>query len=793
MFPLNSVTRLMKQAIPVIFCLLLICINSSAQPARTVDSLFVVNGYVKSRQTGEILPGASVLSVNTGFGTITNAYGFFSMTLPAGQQTLRFTYLGFMDSTLVIDLKANYRIQLMLSPKSHNLTGIDIFGHTSEDQRHLPLLGVEKLDMANLRKLPVLFGETDPLKTIQLLPGIAATSEGSTSVSVRGGNPDQNLLQFDEAIVYNGGHLLGFFSIFNNDAIKEVQVYKGDLPAWTGGRLSSLIDIRSRDGNMNHLAGMAGIGLISSKVTIEGPMVKNQSSFLVSGRRTYLDMFLPLSPDEDIHGNQLFFYDTNFKLNWITNDNNRFFLSGYLGRDVFKNEYAGLDFGNKTLTLRWNHLFSPRLFSNATLVFSRYDYLLESTGDAFSSINWDSRLNDFSLKYAFTYYPRPEDLLEFGLQSIYHAIKPGDVSSYDENQGKQLIEVPKANALEHAAYISHTRKISPQLSIRVGLRFSLFQNIGKGRSFRYNDSFIPVDTLNYSKGHLYNQFAGIEPRLGFSWLLSPQITLKGSYANNRQYLHLASNSGSGTPLDIWFVSSPNIQPQISHQLAGGLHFNSRDKIWEHSLELFVKKVYNAIDFKDYPDLILNEALEGEVRPGQALAKGVEWLTKYNRGHLNGWFAYTLSESKRYSRWINNGSWYLSPFDHTHNLSIVVNYALSPRLHLSANWLYFTGTPTTYPVGRFDFQGGIIPVYSKRNAERMPDYHRMDVALVLQGKNPPSRAWQSEWSFSVYNLYGRKNAWMINFTGNDDEDPYTRKAEKTYLFSVVPSVSYIIRF
>lgn len=783
----------MKQIIPVIFCLIFFCCNASGQAGRNIDSLFVVNGYVKNRQTSEILPGASILSVNTGIGTITNAYGFFSMTLPAGPQTLKFTYLGYKDSTLVINLKANQRVQLLLSPKSHHLTGIDIFSHTTEDQRHRPLLGVEKIDMSNLRKLPVLFGETDPLKTIQLLPGIAATSEGSTSVSVRGGNPDQNLLQFDEAIVYNGGHLLGFFSIFNNDAIKEVQVYKGDLPAWTGGRLSSLIDIRSRDGNMKHFSGTSGIGLISSKMTLEGPIRKEKSSFLVSGRRTYLDMFLPLSPDEDIRNNSLYFYDTNFKLNWITNENNRFFMSGYLGRDVFKNEYAGLDFGNKTLTLRWNHLYSPRLFSNATLVYSRYDYFLQSTGDAFSSINWDSRLNDFSAKYAFTCYLPTEDLLEFGIQSIYHAIKPGDVSSYEKEQNKQRINVPETNSLEHAAYISHTRKIAQQLSIRLGLRFSLFQNIGRGRSFLYDETFSPVDTLEYSKGSIYNQYAGLEPRVGFSWLLSPHFTLKGSYANNRQYLHLASNSGSGTPLDIWFVSSPNIKPQISHQLAAGIQYNSNNNVWEHSLELFVKKIDHAIDFKDYPDLILNEALEGEVRSGQARSKGIEWLTKYNNGPLNGWIAYTLSRSERQSKWINNGAWYLSPFDHTHNLSVVLNYAVNARLHLSANWLYFTGTPATYPVGRFDFQGGIIPIYSQRNAERLPDYHRMDIALVLQGKNPPSRAWQSEWSFSIYNLYGRKNAWMINFTGDDDEDPYTREAEMTYLFSVVPSVTYIIRF
>lgn len=759
------------------------------EPVKT----FVISGFVKDITTGEILPGASIQSVEAGLGTIANNYGFYSLALPEGRHTLVCGYLGFQQYLLIIESNRNMRINPELTPQSHNLSEIEIIGLSKEEQRRLPVMGLEKLEASELRKLPVLFGETDPLKTIQLLPGITSTSEGSSNISVRGGNPDQNLLQFDEAIVYNGGHLLGFFSVFNNDAIKEVQVYKGDLPAWTGGRLASLIDIRSRDGNMHDLSGVAGIGIISSRVTLEGPVKNGSSSFLISGRRTYLDMFLPLSSDRDIRDNRLYFYDTNLKLNYIINENNRVFISGYFGRDVLKNEMIGLGFGNSTFTLRWNHLFSHKLFSNATLVYSRYNYSLGSTGDAFEPINWNSRLNDWSFKYAFSYYPKAGNLVEFGIHSIFHSIKPGNISSSDDNPTIKNIKIKVANSLEHAAYISHTKSLNDFFTIRYGMRLSLFQNIGEGRTFKFDENFEPVDTIDYTRGTILNQYAGLEPRLGFSWLISPFLTMKGSYSNTRQYLHLASNSNSATPLDIWFVSSPNIKPQISNQFSLGFSLSESKKIWEHSIEFYWKKNKNAIDFREHPDLILNEALEGEIRTGTAISKGIEWLTKYEQSNFSGWVAYTLSRSERRSKWINNGEKYLSPYDHTHDLSIVANYTINPRMTITGNWVYFTGSPVTLPVGRFDFQGGVIPVYSKRNAERMPDYHRMDVSFTLQGKNPPSRAWKGEWNFSVYNLYGRKNAWMIGFTSDDDVDPYLKKAEKTYLFSIVPSVSYVIRF
>lgn len=783
----------MNYSCRLFFFILIITNNTLTFFAQEPSQIFIISGFVKDISTGEMLPGASVYSSETGLGAITNAYGFYSLTLPIGKHTINCAYLGFKPYSSVIELTKNTRLNPELSSQTHNLSEVKINGLSKVDQRGLPYMGLEKLDVSELRKMPVLFGETDPLKTIQLLPGISPTSEGSTSLSVRGGNPDQNLLQFDEAIVYNGGHLLGFFSIFNNDAIKEVQVYKGDLPAWTGGRLSSLIDIRSRDGNINKISGIAGIGLISSKVTIEGPIKKGISSFLISGRRSYLDMFLPFSSEKEIRDYRLYFYDTNIKLNYIAGENDRLFLSSYYGRDALKNNMARLDFGNRMISLRWNHLFSQKLFSNATLVSSRYDYYLESIGEALESIQWDSRLNDYSFKYAFSYYPEAGDLVEFGIQSIYHSINPGHITSPEENSSIREIKIPIANSFEHALYISHTKHLVQSVTLRYGLRYSLFQNIGKGQVFKFDEDFEPVDTINYSSAKVFNHYSGLEPRIGLSYKLSPVFTLKASYSNTRQYLHLASNSNSATPLDIWFASSPNIKPQISNQFSLGLTFAEPKEIWEHSIELFWKKNTNTIDFKEHPDLLLNEALEGEIRTGRAFSRGIEWLTKYTQTKLNGWIAYTLSRSERQSKWINNGEKYLSPYDHTHDLSIVINYVINPKIQLTGNWVYFTGTPVTLPIGRFDFQEGVIPIYSKRNAERMPDYHRMDVALTIQGKNRASRSWKSEWNISVYNLYGRKNTWMIGFTGDDDIDPYLKKAEKTYLFSIVPSVSYVIRF
>lgn len=749
---------------------------------------FTVNGYVKDSQTGEMLVGATVLVTGTGTGTITNAYGFFSISLSPGSYVLQFDFLGYKAFDKRVS--GSQRITVELEPDVQTISEVEIVGEAGNSSSRFPLLGLEKMESSAIRSMPVLFGETDPLKAIQMLPGVSATSEGSSNFTVRGGNPDQNLLLLDEAIVYNAGHLLGFFSVFNNDAIKDLELYKGDLPASAGGRLASVLDVRTRDGNMNRFSGIAGLGLISSRLTLEGPIVKEKASFLASGRRTYLDLFLPLSGNEDLKDNALFFYDLNMKLNWIAGEKNRFFLGGYLGRDVFRDDIARLDFGNNTFTFRWNRLLSPKLFANITLVNSRYDYFIGTSEEDFQDMEWRSQLKDYMAGLDFSWYPLPASTVRFGAQVIKHQIEPGLVSGVDEASIFNEIELPTSNSLESGIYLSNSVEISPRFVLRLGLRYSLFQNMGEGRIFEFDDDYEVVDTLDYKQGEIFNTYHGLEPRAGLSWLLSKRTALKVSYSKTRQYIQLASNSTSSTPLDIWFSASPNVKPQVSDQVSMGFFHTTRNGLFESSAEVFYKKMQNTIDFKDHPDLILNETLERELRPGKANAKGVELMTRWNTALFNGWIGYTWSRSERQSEDINNGVTYLSPYDHTHDFSVFLNYQLFPRVRVSANWVYYTGSPVTLPVGRFDIGGEVVALYSQRNAERMPDYHRLDLSMTIGSKK--RSGWQGEWALSIYNAYGRKNAWAINFV-DDEENRYGIKAEKTYLFSVVPSVSYNIKF
>ncbi len=778
----------MKHFLLTVFILHL-AFSSMAAPLWNNDGdRFTISGYVKDAQTGEMLVGATVLVAGTGTGTITNGYGFFSISLSSGSYVLQFDFLGYKAFSKGVS--DSQLVTVKLEPDVQTISEVEIVGEAGNSSSRFPLLGLEKMESSAIRTMPVLFGETDPLKAIQMLPGVSATSEGSSNFTVRGGNPDQNLLLLDEAIVYNAGHMLGFFSVFNNDAVKDLKLYKGDLPASAGGRLASVLDVRTRDGNMNRFSGIAGLGLISSRLMLEGPIVNEKASFLVSGRRSYLDLFLPLSGDDDIKDNSLYFYDLNMKLNWIADEKNRFFLGSYLGRDVFRDDFVRLDFGNNTFTFRWNRLISPRLFANLTLVNSRYDYFIGTAEEDFQDMEWRSKLVDYMGDIDFSWYPIPKNTVRFGVQVIEHKIEPGKVSGVDEASIFNNIELSQSNSLESGLYLSNSVEITPRIVLRLGLRYSLFQNIGKGRVFEFNDDYEVVDTLDYKRGEIFNTYQGLEPRAGISWMLTKRMALKASYSKTRQYIQLASNSTSSTPLDVWFPASPNVKPQVSDQVSMGLFHTSRSGLFENSVEVFYKRMQNTIDFKDHPDLILNETLERELRSGKANAKGVELMTRWNTTLFNGWIGYTLSRSERQSDDINNGKTYLSPYDHTHDFSVFLNYQLSPRVRMSGNWVYYTGAPVTLPVGRFDFGGEVVALYSQRNAERMPDYHRLDLSLTIVSKK--RSGWQGEWAFSIYNAYGRKNAWAINFV-DDEESRYGIKAEKTYLFSVVPSVSYNIKF
>lgn len=752
----------------------------------------IISGHVRDAATGEELIGANVAIKETGAGAMTNTYGYYALSLDPGFYTLVISYVGYITETRPIQLAEDLSIDVDMAESMQELEEVTVTAEAGNANITRLETGSTQLPIQSIRKIPALLGEVDVIKAIQLLPGVSVTSEGSSGFSVRGGSSDQNLILLDEATVYNASHLMGFFSVFNNDAIKDVKLYKGDIPASSGGRLSSLLDIRMKDGNNKEFRGTGGIGTISSRLTLEGPLFSEKVSFLLSGRRTYADIFLPLAKDTAVQDNSLFFYDLNGKMNWTINENNRIFLSGYYGKDVFANDFAGMYFGNRTFSFRWNHLFSKRLFSNFTLVNSHYFYDLGTPDGSTPYFNWLSYLDDYGFKGDFIWYAAPEHTFKYGLSSFYHIIKPGMISVSDQDGNNTNSELDDNRALENGLYFSGESRFSEKFSLRYGLRYSQFFNIGPATVLEYDEDYEVIDSTQYQEGEFYNMYHGLEPRLAAIYLLNDRSSIKASYSRTRQYLQMASNSSAGTPLDIWFPASPNIQPQVSDQVSGGYFRNFYDNKFETSVELYYKKMTNSIDFKDHAQLMLNPRLEGELRIGEATSYGAEFYVRYDISKFSGWVSYTYSKTMRDIPEINDGQPYAAPYDKPHDLAIVFSYEASKRISLAANWIYSTGIPFTLPAGRYQILGNILPVYTGRNEYRLPDYHRLDLSLTIRGKDKPGRRWQGEWNFSVYNAYGRKNVWTLNFV-QDDTDPNRTYAEMTYLFSVIPAITYNFKF
>jgi len=753
---------------------------------------FTLSGYITDEGSGEELIGAAVIIDGAGKGTVSNQYGFYSISLTPGFYQLRFSYVGYVYREMAVNLDRDTRINIELPEQLTELEEVTVVAEGREAHIRKAETGVSKLQIKSIRRIPTLMGEVDVIKAIQLLPGVQASSEGASGFSVRGGNPDQNLILLDEATVYNASHLMGFFSVFNNDAIKDVKLYKGDIPAEYGGRLSSLLDVRMKDGNIKRFSASGGIGTISSRLTLEGPIVRDKTSYILAGRRTYADLFLPFAKQQDVRDSELYFFDLNAKVNHIINEKNRIFVSGYGGRDVFANPFARMAFGNQTYSFRWNHLFSNQLFSNFTLIHSRYDYELGTPeGDA-NSFLWESRMRDYSMKADMSYFITPEHTLRFGFISTYHDFMPGSARGLGDDALFTEFTLPSNFALENGVYASAESTLGERWSLRYGLRYSSFHNVGRATVYEYTDNFSATDSSVYGKGHFYNSFGGLEPRIAVSFLLGENSSLKASYSRTRQYVHLAQNSTAGTPLDIWFPSSPNVEPQISDQIAAGYFRNLWDDRLEFSTEVYYKNMQNTIDFKDHAMLLLNHYMEGELRIGEARSYGLELLVRKDRGKLTGWVSYTLSKTIREVDWINRGEPYAAPYDKPHDFAIVLNYEISRRMWVSANWVYSTGLPVTFPTGRFEYLGNIAPVYSDRNAYRMPDYHRLDASVSLRSKEKEGRRWRSEWNLSVYNAYARKNAWAINFV-QDEQNPSVTYAEMTYLFSIIPALTYNFYF
>jgi outer membrane cobalamin receptor len=764
-------------------CLIvLICFGLGQRQGETPKH--TLSGYVKDSLSGESLIGATIVVKelpNTG--TTVNSYGFFSLTIPEGSYTITAFYIGYDPKSFSISLNKSEKLTIELTEKAVQQQEVVVGAEKFDDNVKETQMGVEKMDVKSLQLVPVLFGEKDVMKTIQLLPGVETASEGGSGFYVRGGNSDQNLILLDEATVYNASHLLGFFSVFNSDAVNDVTLYKGAAPAEYGGRLSSVLDIKMKDGNDKGIVVDGGIGLIASRLSVEGPLGDN-GSFAVFGRRTYADLFLKLSRDTTINRDELYFDDFNAKANYRLGENDRVFVSGYFGADVLGFGSAlGINWGNTTGTLRWNHLFNDRLFSNTSLIYSKYDYQINSDL-AGNNLTLYSSIQDFNFKQDFQYFADESNAFKFGFNSVVHRMIPGTVTSSNGTQ-ESITSLTNKYSWENALYVAHDYKASPVLSFDYGLRLTAFSIIGPGAFSTYDSAGDALDTLNLGSGDYLKTYVNLEPRFSANYSLDTTSSLKVSYGRSVQNLHLISNSNASNPTDLWIPSSNNVHPEIADQVSFGWFKNFEDNMFEFSAETYFKYMQNTIDYKDGAQLIFNENIESQLLYGHGRAYGLELFLKKKYGDVSGWVGYTLSRSEIQIPGINNGDYYPARQDRTHDISVVGMYQLNTSWSLSATFVYYTGDAVTFPSGKYEVDGLIANYYTERNGYRMPAYNRLDLGATWQGE-------RSSWNFSLYNAYGRENAYTITFE-KDPDDPSKTEALQTSLFRFVPSVTYNFKF
>ena len=749
---------------------------------------FTVAGTVRSKASGESIIGATITSKTGNETVLSNEYGFYSLRLPKGNQTLSISYSGMKTFEIQLEVTQNIQKDIYLEVESKTLDEVVISAPLAGRTITGTQMGVERLSATDMKFIPQLFGEKDPLKAIQLLPGVKSASEGSSGIYVRGGAADQNLILLDEAVVYNASHLLGFFSTFNSDAVKDITVYKGGMPARYGGRLSSVIDIRMNDGNNQHLSVSGGLGLISSKLNIEGPIQKNKSSFLVSGRSTYVDLFLKLSKDSTVNRNKLGFYDLNAKMNFQLSQKDQLFLSGYFGSDHLNaGKDFGLSWGNATATLRWNHIYNKRIFSNTSLIFSNYDYNIDINLGA-NNLNIFSQIRDWNLKQELQWNAGNNHSLNIGFNTIYHTIHPGDVTSSASSNFND-IKFQQRYAWENAVFLTDTWKASPRFSFTYGLRMSAFSILGPGDFYIIDSSGNVTDTIHKKPGEIYKTYFNAEPRLATRFLLNSTTSIKASYARNTQNLHLISNSTTSRPTDRWVASTNNIKPEIADEISVGFYKNFKSQ-YEFTAETYYKKMQNQIDYRDGADINNPDAVESQLLYGIGRAYGIEFLLKKKTGKFNGWLSYTLSKTEKKINGINGNQWYNARQDRTHEVAIVTSYQLPKNWTISANWIFHTGEAVSFPEGKYIINGQIYYYYTKRNGYRFPDYHRLDLGATKTFK--ARGRFTSELAFSLYNAYGRENAYTITFRDNKDDNTKT-EAVQTALFKFIPSISYNFKF
>ncbi|PYF74022.1 TonB-dependent receptor [Pedobacter nutrimenti] len=762
----------------------------SAPLILSAQQRYTISGTVKDAATGETLIGASVklqsASLNTGLAT--NAYGFYSLTAQAGAYSLLVSYSGYQSSVQKVQLSKAMTINVELAGVSALQEVVISAAEKKNENVKSPLMGINKINMKDLDNVPVLLGEKDVLKTIQFLPGVKSGGEGNTGFFVRGGAADQNLILLDEATVYNSAHLLGFFSTFNADAIKDVSLYKGGMPAQYGGRLSSVLDVKMQDGNDKKFGVEGGLGLIASRIKAEGPLVKNKSSFMISARRTYIDLLLKAFGDSVLKKNTLNFYDINAKVNYKFNDKNTLFLSGYFGQDNIgiKDLFAN-DWGNTTATIRFNHVFNNRLFSNTSFIYNRYSYAIELI-DEKSNAKVKSMIRDLNFKQDFQYFSS-KHILRFGLQGTHHQIAPSDITT-TANSSFNPLSIEKRYGLEFGAYLSDEWKMSEKFNLLFGLRLSQFSLLGPGKINTYSAAGGLVSTSTYKSGDFIQNYFNLEPRFSASYSVNDQNAIKASYNRNTQNIHILSNSGTSSPTDQYVMSSNNIKPEIGDQVALGYFKNTDQNTYEFSAEIYYKWLQNQIDYRDGADLTANNEVESLLLYGKGRAYGIELYGKKTRGRLTGWISYTLSKTERQFDGINQGKYFPARQDRTHDLSLVAMYNLNKRWSVSANYIFNTGNAVTYPAGKYNIGGLTTYYYTDRNAGRMPNTSRLDIGATLKAKE--TRRFQSSWTFSLYNALNSKNPYAIRFRDKEN-DPTRTEAVQTSLFGIIPSVTYNFKF
>ncbi len=782
----------MQKLLSLLFISLLAC-------SLVAQQKYTISGYVKSAENGEELIGATVAVRSISAGVSANVYGFYSLTLPEGKYEVIYSYIGYEQQVKSIELNKNIQLNVELTETVNALEVVEINGEAADKNIKNVEMSVNKIDSKTIKKIPALLGEADVVKSVLLLPGVSTVGEGSTGFNVRGGGIDQNLVLLDEAPVYNSSHLFGFFSVFNPDAVKNVKLVKGGIAPEYGGRLSSILDVRMKEGNKKKFEGSGGVGLIFSRLSLEGPIVKDRTSFIVAGRRSYADVLAKPFLNNNLKDSKFYFYDLTAKVNHQINENNKIFLSGYFGRDIFGSGFV-FNWGNATATARWNHIFSDKLFMNLTAFYSDYDYAFGiEEDDPRDDFEWESSIVSYSVKPDFSYYLNNKNTLKFGGQSIYYNFKPAEASFSSDGESND-ISLPEQFALENGLYIQNEQEIGSRLRVLYGLRWSHFSYLGKGEKQTFRDTTAgvrrPIESSeSFDQWETIASYNNFEPRLGIKYDLDEVSSVKASYNRMSQYLHLISNTVASTPIDLWLPTNNNIEPQIADQIAVGYFRNFSKNKYEASAEVYVKDFQNQIDYIDNADIFFNRELAGDLLSGDGRAYGLELFVKKNKGKLGGWISYTLSRTERKVDGINKGAWYPTRFDRAHNLSVVSSYELNEKWSFSANFIYSSGTPATFPTNRYEIQGIVLPhnVESARNNYRIPAYHRLDVSATLTPRKNEYRSWKGEWVFSVYNVYSRKNPFSIFFEQNADNPNQTDAIRFAVIGSFVPAVSYNFNF